>query len=98
MHKVQRILAWFLLPRPHALHLQVQELQATLAVERGAAAKTLAGLEQQLAADETARMSRTLSQDLGLSASTVQALQEAHTIRVSREHERTAAKHQVCRG
>ena len=70
------------------------ELQQALLTQRQAADNCMASLEGKLEEEEVRRMSKTLSQDLGLSASMLAAIQ-VETMRVSMDHERSAAKHQV---
>ncbi|KAK9806060.1 hypothetical protein WJX73_010201 [Symbiochloris irregularis] len=73
---------------------QVAELQQQLADQREEADRRLAVLEGRVEAEDNERMSRSLSQDLGLSASRVHVIQ-VETMRSSLEKERATAKHQV---
>ena len=69
-------------------------MQQALLTQRQAADTCLASLEGKLEEEEVRRMSKTLSQDLGLSASMLAAIQ-VETMRASMDHERSAVKHQV---
>ena len=69
-------------------------LRSGEALRVAALTEQLLVVEEQLAQHENARMSKTLSQELGLSATLAQTMQ-VQTLRNSLECERSTTKHQV---
>lgn len=90
----EQLQAALLRPPQHPADSRQPDTPSGEGVQVAVLEQQLLAVQQELAQAETAHMSRTLSDELGLSATQAQALRVS-TLQASLERERSTSKHQV---